>query len=412
MQNVMRFMILLSLVMSISTYASDKENDSILNSVKEIFVKGSIADERLFLVLGFENAHRFADAAVDSIVDKENLVDIKNDVVESFGDVADFYTKDEYEDDSQYVDSVKGAAQFSRKHLGRILSSPWKSLKKIPESFKVGFERANTSLNDSSNPLVGSTKWAGHAIWTVIKGSYYLVIETPAVFAGEAILGAGALPVTTLGLPVASAGLLTLRLGFEAIQLSYEVTKAILAASAAVTGYAYAAISTTVASGVVILGAAAMATVKGAYKLVSFPFRYGRVSSVEAKTQIHYRELEEFTNAISQNINKELLDKYKVDTAVAYNSMDTFSAHRYYSGKIVFKAHDSNKDALIINVGIDFNSDKDEQFIKVSAYSKSAHTKTLAQTRAQRKEIEKELAKDIELILADLIEKYSADEEE
>ena len=322
MKIMIQFFVLFSLLFQVQAQET-KEKETLFNSIKEIYVKGSVADESLFLVLGFENAHRFAKQTANSIMDKENLVDIGKDVADTFSTVGDFYSKDEGQDDSDYTSLVKDSAKFSKRHLGRVLSSPWKSLSKIPQSFKVGFERAEDSLNNSSSALVGSTKWAGHAVWTMIKGSYYLVIETPAVFVGEALLGSAALPLTVAGAPVATLGYVTLRLGWETVQLSYEVTRAIIAASASVLGYAYAAISTTVASSVVILGAATMATARGAYTIVSYPFKAGRVANVKVQTEINYKHLEDFANDVRDNINSDLLEKYNVDSAVLYNDTET-----------------------------------------------------------------------------------------
>ena len=66
---------------------------------------------------------QFAKNSIEHIVDKEALVDIRKDTVRALDEVSDPFQKDEDGNRSEYAGSLKASAKYSKKHLGRILSS-------------------------------------------------------------------------------------------------------------------------------------------------------------------------------------------------------------------------------------------------------------------------------------------------
>lgn len=408
MKSIFHTFLLSLLLVSVSGQTMAK--DSLGSSIKEIFVKGSVANENLFLVLGFEDANNFAKKTFKNIIDKEDLVDIAQDSADAVSDTADFYWNGEA---SEYTELVGEAASYSKRHMKKILSSPWKSLKKIPQSYKVGMERANDSFRNSSNAVVGSTLWAANAVWVNIKGAYYLVVEAPARAVGEILATTVAVPGAVVGAPVLNAAFLTLRLGFEAVQLSYQLTKSILAASLAVTSYAYATVTTSIAAGVVTVGAVALQTAKLTGAIISYPFTYKQRAKTKLQTDVNYKELDLLTDFIAKNLGTQGLQDLKVNTSVAINNLENHPVdRRHYKAQLDFFAQDGETEALSVEVSIKFNKDKSKQNIVLTSYANKKHFNNIKKERnLKSKEMKKVFKAEISKALENVVAQYVASKE-
>ncbi len=160
------------------------------STIKEVFVKGSIDGKDLFLVYGMGDGVELSKEIMDNAIDIDTLEEMGDDFVEGQQNAGSRIWNKEHDDD--YVGYVKEGYELAEESLAgagesakRAFTRPWKSLQKIPQSYKLTFEQASDAYYNSDNQIAGAVKYAGLAVWANIKGSYYLVIEAPARMAGN-----------------------------------------------------------------------------------------------------------------------------------------------------------------------------------------------------------------------------------
>lgn len=148
---------------------------------KEVFLKGSIDGKSLFMVLGFDKAKEINSKIFKSTFSKENIVELGSLINNSAHD-------------NDFVGEIGEGADITKKHFTKIISSPWRSLSKIPRRFKVNLQKANERYYTSNTPGLGAVEYAATGVWAVLESSYYLVIESPVALAGNLIITSLAIP--------------------------------------------------------------------------------------------------------------------------------------------------------------------------------------------------------------------------
>lgn len=148
---------------------------------KEVFLKGSIDGKSLFMVLGFDKAKEINSKNFSSTFNKDNVVELGSLINNS-------------SHDNDFAGEIEEGANVTKKHFGKIISSPWRSLSKIPRRFKVSMQKANERYYTSNSPELGAVEYAATGVWAVLESSYYLVIESPVALAGNLIITSLAIP--------------------------------------------------------------------------------------------------------------------------------------------------------------------------------------------------------------------------
>lgn len=341
-------------------------------AIKEIFIKGSLDGDRLFMVLGMEQAREIAGNAMEHAVDIEELKDWSSDSARMIQNGAHRLWNSEHNGD--VVDHVGDAARLSVETADDIFKWPWRSLSKIPGSFSVGLNDAREARASASNGMSGTLAYSGLATWTVVKGAYYLVIEAPVKFVAALATTTLAVPATlayeAIRLPIA----ITLGVSGKALRLGWMASKAIVMGSVALGALTYSALSTGVAATATTVAAGAIAAFKITAKIVQYPFRFFKKGLVKAETTINYKRMSELAEALPSLLSADVLNKLGVDPdmSVGEARIEDYKAVLTLRSKL-----DTDKEAMILKVGITFNSNKDQQFLNVEAYLKGGHFKEL-----------------------------------
>ncbi|MEO5971708.1 MAG: hypothetical protein ABIQ95_17420 [Bdellovibrionia bacterium] len=219
----------------VSAFAQDVHSQTSIEVAHDIFMKGSIDGKHTWIVLGVEEGFRMAKETLEHTVDSNELLNLRND----------FY-------DPKHVHDVYGAALWSkdnaRKYAPNILNRPWKSIEGIPQVFRVNFEKANDAYYHTDSPLVGSMKYSGWAVWTMIEGAFYLVIEAPS----EAVFSTLETGVKVAGPLILSPLMIT----WDATKVAFPLVFCPIVA-AAVGGYSVISSSTSAVASLVYSGGVA-----------------------------------------------------------------------------------------------------------------------------------------------------------
>lgn len=213
-------------------------------TVSEVFLRGSIDGQSLFIVYGVENMVNHMSDWLPHAIGMNDLRAIGNG----------FYNS---ENKNDYVHAfntgVRETADYleiSGRTIPKIFEWPWRSLKKIPEAYKVSFQNARDSYYASENILEGSLKYGGHAVWANVQGAYYLIIEVPVTAATATLLSA-----TYLGL---AAQAIPNKLLFQTVengfQIAYRAVKFGFVTGTTAVAASYSVVSSTTAA-VVTFGA-------------------------------------------------------------------------------------------------------------------------------------------------------------
>lgn len=274
-------------------------NRTYSNTVREIFLQGSLDGNNMFMVLGFEDAARIAGNALENAIDIENLRDIRRDVTEAGVDIVQGLWNREHEGDM--VDAVGNGARFSSSQARKILANPLKSLKKIPQAYRTQLQNARAAYYETDNQILASVKYAGLAVWANVEGSYYLVIEAPVRMATH-LLG------TVVGVPGAvalqTAGM-ALRLSIDAIGLTIKLgghlLKAVANAAVGVAALLYSGVSTGVAIAATTVAAGTVGAINGIGWLVSAPFKAWNGTHIKLSIAQNDRTLDEVTRRLSED---------------------------------------------------------------------------------------------------------------
>ena len=399
---------LLTLVMSIGFTPKAHADIELGKALKEIFVKGSLDGEKLFMVLGMEKASEIFGETMKDAVDIEELKDWSSDSARMLQNQAGRIWNSEHDGDA--VDHLGRATRLSVRTADDIFKWPWRSLKKIPGSFKVGMNDAREARANASNGITGTVAFSGLATWTAVKGAYYLVIEAPVTFVAALATTTLAVPATlayeAIRIPLA----LTIGATGAVIRLGYMATKAIVLGSFALGAVTYSAISTGVAMAATTIAAAAVGAFRVTAALIQMPFRFFKKGTVKAQTTINYKRMEELADALPGLLSNDILAKLGVDTdlSVGETRIEDYKAVITYKSKL-----DSDKDALIIKVGITFDSNKENQFLNIEAFMKNGHFKALKKaTDLSSRKLKKVIENNLENLLGQALLIFQGDDKE
>lgn len=118
---------------------------------------------------------------------------------------------------NDFVAEYQEGKEISARALPEILKAPLRSLKKAPRSFRVTMEQASDIYNNTPGHIAGGIRYTGFAVWAVVKGTYYLVIETPFMLFKNVAFTVGAIPFK-IGVQIAEIG----------VKFTYLVVKGLL----------------------------------------------------------------------------------------------------------------------------------------------------------------------------------------
>jgi hypothetical protein len=277
------------------TFAAQAQEVELIQSLKEVIMKGSIDGDNVVMVYGLADSWDDMKHLSKNSLDKDdfiNLGELINTKGNSYGDSS--YVDDLADSAQRGFDWSKTSAKFTKKSFKKMFTRPWKSLKKIPRSYKVNFENAKEAYYDSNNVLAGTVKYAGWAVYAQIEGMYYLVVEAPAMVAYSAIQTAIGAVGTVLSIP-ASILLQTARIAGQATWIAVKFVAMNVASLAAGT---YSVLSTGVATAITVLAAGGIALYKGAKFVVSSPSKLFRPVEKIIETNMAYDEQENFAKNI------------------------------------------------------------------------------------------------------------------
>jgi hypothetical protein len=260
-------------------------------TIKEIYMKGSIEGDNLTMVYGFE------DMAEDVKEHIKNSVQVQD--FEKLGKL--IFNKG----DDDYIEAVKEGAKETAsvakklpKRFGNIFTKPWKSIKKIPGSYKVNFENATEAFYDANNRLSGAVKYTGWALWANIEGAYYLIVEAPVVMVSHAIAAGFSTAWMVAAIPV-SVVIQTFRVAFQVTWIGLRfVGNSVGGASRIV----YSAVSTSIAAAITASVAGGIAAFTGGKWLVAQPRKLLRPYKVTHETETGYSRQQNLAERLKQHL--------------------------------------------------------------------------------------------------------------
>tara|TARA_R110002072_G_scaffold64203_5_gene159760 strand:+ start:102655 stop:103887 length:1233 start_codon:yes stop_codon:yes gene_type:complete len=405
-QWLMVFVMIFSVLGQSKAIANDdqKVKGELPLTIKEIFLKGSINNDKLFLVLGLENGAKTFKALGKNAIDIEELRDISGDTARTIGRSASrIYNGG----NGDILDHVTEAARFSVSSPSEIYKSPWRSLSKIPTSYRVSMEQARDARANSSNSASGLVKYTGLATWANVKGAYYLVIEAPAKLIGQ-------LAARTLAVPAVLAyDAVSIPLGFtisiagKALRVGYQATKAIVLGAAAIGTISYSAISTSLAAVATTTSYLAIGAVRVSIKALALPFRIGQRARLKQDTAVNYEGLVSLGEALATQSPTSILEELglKVD--------DVNTKLLTYKGTVAFGSSLTNKYGMKLKLSVNWNSDKTKQNIVVTSYLSSKHFKALKEkTGLSSKELKVVLESKVTDLVAKVVDGQIAQDKE
>lgn len=397
---------LLTLLMTISFVPKAHADIELGKALKEIFVKGSLDGDKLFMVLGMEKAREIFGRSMDQAVDIEELKDWSADSARMLSNQARRVWNSEHEGDA--VDHLGRATRLSVETADDIFKWPWRSLKKIPGSFKVGMNDAREARANASNGITGTVAFSGLATWTTVKGAYYLVIEAPVKFVAALATTTLAVPATlayeAIRIPLA----LTIGAVGTVVRLGWMASKAIVMGSVALGTITYSALSTGVAMAATTVAAAAVGAFRVTAALIKMPFKFFKKGNVKVSTTINYKRMGELAEALPGLLSSDILAKLGVDSDLSVGEVviEDYKAVIKYKSKL-----NEEKDSLVIRIGIDFNSDKEKQALNIEAYMKMAHFKELKEvTDLSSRKLKKVIENNLENLLGNALLIFQGDD--
>jgi len=360
------------------------------------------------MVLGMEKASEIFKDTIKYAVDVEELKDWSEDSARMVRNKAGRVWNADHQGD--IIDHTGRAARLSVETADDIFKWPWRSLKKIPGSFEVGLNDALEARANASNTLSGTLAYSGLATWTVVKGAYYLVIEAPTKFVAALATTTLAVPATlayeAIRLPIAIA----FGVGGKVLRLGWIATKAVVAGAVALGAISYSAITTGAAIVATTVAAGAVAAFRLTVKTLQLPFRIFKKGMVEAQTSINYRKMQDFAETLPGLLSSDILAKLGVnnDLGLAEVTIEDYKAVIKLRSKL-----DDEKEALVIKVGITFNSNKDEQNINLQAFLKLGHYKKLkSDTGLSGRKLKRVIENNLENLLGQALLQYQNSEKE
>lgn len=296
----MRNLIFVMIFSIISSFGVQAQEVELLKSLKEVILKGSIDGDNVVMVYGLADSWEDMKDLTKNSLKKDDFIDLGSLVHTEGNSYQDSGYVDDYADSMQRgFDWTKSSAKFTKKSFKNMFTRPWKSLKKIPKSYKVNFENASEAYYNSNNALAGAVKYTGWALYAQLEGAYYLVIETPAVVAYSAVQTTIGAVGTLISIPV-SVVLQTLRVAGQTTWIAVKFVAMNVASLAAGT---YSVISTGVASTITVLAAGGIALYKGTKFVLSAPARLLKPVVEKLETDFTFDEQEEIAKKILDNLN-------------------------------------------------------------------------------------------------------------
>ena len=317
---------LLSLVVALSfilmpwkqSYALDlvgENGKKFAGAVKEVFLKGSIDGQSLFLVYGM------GDMSKDLRHQMERTGTMfKRDVIE-LGKL--FNNSDHHQD---YVEALRDGAKVTTAAAGWVpdgmknaVKWPWRSLKKIPGSYKMDIEKARDAYYNSENSIAGVVRYSGWAVWANVKGAYYLIVEAPMGAVGGLLQTTAGVIGTTLAVPTVFV-LQTLSIALKA---TFTALKVVFNGVVMTGQVIYSAISSTTATLATVTVAGSVLLYKGgkwlfvdSFQLLTKPVRAKLKTEIDVLAQSDYAaRLQEALKGIQWRIAgvelKSKIGKYK-----------------------------------------------------------------------------------------------------
>lgn len=316
-------MLIFALIFTLQGFAQTEDRaNTTVDTIKEVFLKGSIDGDHMFMVLGMEKGTKISKKILETMIngeDLEDLADSARNVGEAVVDMQD------------------------------IVKKPWKSLKKIPKSYKVDFERAQAAYYGADNQIAGVLKYSGWAVWANVKGAYYLVVETPAVATYE---------IAKSGLKIAWR---ITGLGFTVAGKAVQAALGVIASAAVIT---YSTVSSSIATTATLVAAGGVAVFKGGkWLIVTMPGQIFKPVHAEIATGEDYttqevlaKKVADFTQENAEMFGKNALvvfdiNKYKSEYEVMLtNAKDkafkAFSLRTFIKNKKIFLKLEATRDYL------------------------------------------------------------------
>ncbi len=298
----MKKLMMAMLLTFVSSYSHSQQ--SLGATVSEIFMEGSIDGDNLRLVYGFK------DMSKDVKEHIKKSVQVKD--IKELGQL--FYDKEGGHGRKDFVGAFRRGIKDTV-HLAEevpqtaktIYQGPLKSLKQVPESYRINFENASEAFYESNNQLSGAVRYAGWALWAQVEGAYYLVIEAPVRLAFNAAL---------TGLDITSmASALPVHLAIQTLRIPIHITvmgaKFIGQTAAAVGKAVYSAASTSTAVAITTAVSGGIAIYRGGRWVVSQPRKIFRPFRVTVETEEDFNSQMSFAEKLKNNL-ENLGDQFEL----------------------------------------------------------------------------------------------------
>jgi hypothetical protein len=336
MKKLVLFLAMFGLLSILSTNNAQAA-DNIFKTVKEVFLKGSIDGKNLFMVYGMKDMAKDMKESMSDAVRMKDIVKMGE------------YFWDKHHDDD-FVGAAKDGAEMTKEvaeHLptavAGIAKYPWKSLKKIPGSYKISFDNARDSYYNSNNKIAGTLKYAGHAVWANVKGAYYLVVEVPAKIA-VGVLETAFTAIGTIAAVPAAIAFQGIKIGYKLVTMTVRLGAKLVAN---VARFTYALISSTVATTATLVTGTAMLVYKaGKWLIVGIPRAITRPVRVDRKTRVHLDDQEEYAKRVEEVLKDSAT---KIDVEKVNGNIG-----KYTSRFVIKMKNAKNKmiNAVIVKLGI------------------------------------------------------------
>jgi hypothetical protein len=316
-----------------------------IETVKEVFLKGSIDGDSMFMVLGMQDGFKDSKDVMKSAIDMKDLAYIGKDLKEVGQDLKEF---------------------------DNIIKSPWKSIRKIPGAYKVDFERARSAYYNADGQVSGVLKYSGWAVWANVKGSYYLVVEAPVVMASQALNR-----TVDAGWDITKAGL----------RITWNAIKPAFGALLSATIITYSTVSSTIATTATLLAAGGVAVYKGGkWLLVSASNKFFKPVSVKIATNVDLNDQKELADKLNELLsNSSNIFGFEVITNAKIKD---------FSSDFEIKAKNLNLNAFVVKTEIE-NKKVNLKLEVTRAYIKFYQT----ENRITRKEAKEKLTYEAQMIL-------------
>jgi hypothetical protein len=303
----MKVLILIMVLMTQMMAWSQTETTT-LDTVKEVFLKGSIDGDSMFMVLGTADGYKMSKDMMRDAINMDDLMEVGDDVKKLGKTISKF---------------------------DEVIKKPWKSLKKIPKAYKVDLEKAQDAYYSADNQISGVLKYSGWAIWAQVEGAYYLVIEAPVVMASQVVAHG-----TTLAWKVAGLGL----------RVTWNLIKPAVGLIASTAVMTYATISSGIATTATLIAAGGVATFKGGkWLVVTLPSKLFKPVSAKIPTLYTFENQMELAKKIQELLTnpndlfedtitvESMLGKYKSEFKIQFekNAMKAFELRTVIQNKKV-----------------------------------------------------------------------------